>query len=61
MKVKDMKVNNKEIEEAKLNNRIVYKKNKSLILENIIYNADFILFIKLIDLPDRISATVYSV
>jgi hypothetical protein len=41
VKVKDMKVNNKEIEEAKLNNRIVYKKNKSLILENIIYNADF--------------------
>lgn len=26
MQVKDMKVNNKEIEEAKLNNQIVYRK-----------------------------------
>lgn len=41
MRIEDMKINDKIVQEAKLNNRIVYKKNKPLILENIIYNADF--------------------
>lgn len=41
MKVSEMKVNGKEIDEAKLNNKIVYRKQSSILLKNIIYNADF--------------------
>lgn len=41
MIIKDMQINNNRIEEAKLNSQIVYRKNKYLTLENIIYNADF--------------------
>lgn len=39
MRIADMKVNGKTVQEAKLNNKIVYRKETSV--KNIIYNADF--------------------
>lgn len=39
MRISDMKVNGKTVQEAKLNNKIVYRKETSV--KNIIYNADF--------------------
>jgi hypothetical protein len=39
MRISDMKVNEKTVQEAKLNNKIVYRKETSV--KNIIYNADF--------------------
>ena len=42
MRIEDMKINGKIVQEAKLNNLIVYKKEQPQIeLENIIYNSDF--------------------
>ena len=40
MKIEDMRINGKTIEEAKLNGQVVYRKEQQE-LENIIYNADF--------------------
>ena len=39
MRISDMKVNGKTVQEAKLNNKIVYRKETSV--KNIIYNSDF--------------------
>lgn len=39
MRISDMKVNGNTVQEAKLNNKIVYRKETSV--KNIIYNADF--------------------
>lgn len=44
MQVSEMRINNKDIEEAKLNNEIVYRRKKAMLgisLKNIISNADF--------------------